>query len=435
MEVRDPVHGLIRLYDEEIPIIKNDFFGRLRSIKQLGLSEYIFPGATHSRFLHSLGVMHVGSLAFDRLFPEYKSSIDLIRLRETFRLACLLHDIGHAPLSHSSEMAMPAVSELNIPKEFFDGNKNHDRQATHEDYTLKSMADSSFSSAFKLVEEKFGVDRKSIADLMTGYARNPKYFTVEGINYFPILHQLVSSELDCDRMDYLLRDSYFCGVSYGNFDLDWLLDNLKKCVINDTAYLGISERAVLTFEDFLLCRYHMFVMVYFHYRAVCLEQLLCKFFNTSEGEYVIPGDIEKYIEHDDHFLNKILRKSENPYAKAIVKNIIPEKIFESYNSKQHKNLEVIEKYLLDQKIDYIKGSSEGRISKYYADGRENYLYPMKVVRMLSGKDVAQYSDINEATDLFNKFRKAHSIMRLHCDLRQLKDSQKKELFDLIAHVN
>ena len=279
MEVRDPVHGLIQIYDEEIPIIKNDFFVRLRNIKQLGFSEYIFPGATHSRFLHSLGVMHVGSLAFDKLFPSNNKNKDLTRLRETFRLACLLHDIGHAPLSHSSEMAMPNVSELKIPKEFLDPNKLPDRQATHEDYTIKSLADSSFSTAFLQVEDKFGVDRKSIADLMTGHARNPEYFTVEGVNYFPLLHQLVSSELDCDRMDYLLRDSYFCGVSYGNFDLDWLLDNLKKCVIDNTAYLGITERAVLTFEDFLLCRYHMFVMVYFHYRAVCLEQLLYKYFN------------------------------------------------------------------------------------------------------------------------------------------------------------
>jgi len=433
MEVRDPVHGLIQIYDEEIPIITNDFFIRLRSIKQLGLSEYIFPGATHSRFLHSLGVMHVGSQAFDKLFPENIKHVELTRLRETFRLACLLHDIGHAPLSHSSEMAMPNVSELNIPKEFL--TSSQDRQATHEDYTIKSLVDSSFSSAFKQVEDKFGVDRKSIADLMTGHARNPAYFTVEGVNYFPLLHQLVSSELDCDRMDYLLRDSYFCGVSYGTFDLDWLLDNLKICVIDNNAYLGITERAVLTFEDFLLCRYHMFVMVYFHYRAVCLEQLLCKFFKTSPLEYVIPGNIEKYIEHDDHFLSKILRKSKNPYAKAIVKNQIPEKIFESYNGVQHRKLEVIEKYLKDQDIDYIKGSSEGRISKYYKDGKDTYLFPMKVVRQLSGRDLPEYSDISEATDLFNKFRKAHSIMRLHVDTITLKDKQKRELFDFIAHIN
>ena len=433
MEVRDPVHGLIQIYDEEIPIIKDDFFVRLRNIKQLGFSEYIFPGATHSRFLHSLGVMHVGSMAFDKLFPANNKDKDLTRLRETFRLACLLHDIGHAPLSHSSEMAMPNVSKLKIPKEFLDTTK--DRQATHEDYTLKSLADSSFASAFKQVEEKFGVDRKSIADLMTGRSRNIEYFTLEGINYFPILNQLVSSELDCDRMDYLLRDSYFCGVSYGTFDLDWLLDNLKKCIVGDTAYLGITEKSVLTFEDFLLCRYHMFVMVYFHYRAVCLEQLLGKYFATSPEEYVIPGNIEEYIEHDDHFLNKILRKSNNPYAKAIVKNQIPEKIFESYNSDQHQKLEVIEKYLKDQDIDFIKGSSEGRISKYYKDGRENYLYPMKVVRQLSGRDTPEYSDISDATDLFNKFRKAHSIMRLHCDVENLPAKQKNELFDFIAHVN
>ena len=124
-------------------------------------------------------------------------------------------------------------------------------------------------------------------------------------------------------MDYLLRDSYFCGVSYGNYDLDWLLDNLEVCIRDKRATLGISERAVVTFDDFLLSRYHMFIMVYFHYRAVCLEQILYKYFNSAANEYTIPGDIEKYLDHDDHFLMKILRKSQNSYAQDLVKNKIP----------------------------------------------------------------------------------------------------------------
>ena len=402
MEVRDPVHGQIQIYDEEIPIVKNDFFGRLRNIKQLGFSEYIFPGATHSRFLHSLGVLHTGTLAFDKLFNDLKKTPELGRLRETFRLACLLHDIGHAPLSHSSEMAMPLLKELKIPSEFLDSDDSENRQATHEDYTLKSLADSSFSSAFSEVEKKYGIDRKSIADLLTGKARNPEYFTLEGIDYFPLLHQLVTGELDCDRMDYLLRDSYFCGVSYGNFDLDWLLDNLKVCLIEDRAFLGISERAILTFEDFLLSRYHMFVMVYFHYRAVCLEQMLQRYFETSEGEYTIPSNIEEYIDHDDHFLWKVLRKSSNPYARAMVKNKIPKKIFESFNESQNVTLQKIENYLTEKNIDFIKCSSESRISKYYTNGSEDYPFPMKVVRATQGGGKEQYFDITQSTDLFEK---------------------------------
>ena len=429
MEIRDPVHGLIKIYDEEIPLIKSDFFGRLRNVKQLGFSENIFPGATHTRFLHSLGAMHVGTMAFDKLFPIQGKSH--IRMRETFRLACLFHDIGHAPLSHSTELVMPQLKELQIPKEFLKKEENLNRKATHEDYTIKAIADSSFSKTFQAVEQKFKIDRKTIADLITGIQRNAFYFNINGVDYFPILHQLVTGEIDCDRMDYLLRDSYFCGVSYGVFDLDWLLDNLAVCILDKKAYLGIAEKGLLTFEDFLLSRYHMFIMVYFHYRAVCLEQLLYKYFKTSEKEYALPADIEEYIEHDDHLLMKVLRKSKNPYALAIIKNNIPPKIFESFNKGQHQKLKIIEQWLISKNIDYIKGSSESKISKYYTGENSIQTFPIKVVRTLPGSKKSTYFEISKATDLYEKFKKANTIMRLHCHPGDIKPKDQLELQKLI----
>lgn len=432
MEIRDPVHGSIHILDEEIPIIQAEFFQRLRNIKQLGFAEYIFPGATHSRFIHSIGVMNIAGLAFDRLFKGKLHDQRFMKLKETFKLGCLLHDVGHAPLSHSTETVMPMLSELKIPKQFLSKkDQEHDRQATHEDYTIKAIVDSSFGSSFHLVEKKFDVHRARIADLITGHSNNDEYFTIEGINYFPILSQLVSSELDCDRMDYLLRDSYFCGVSYGSYDLDWLLDNLELCIENNTAYLGISERAVVTFDDFLLSRYHMFIMVYFHYRAVCLEQLLYKYFKSSPEEYKIPASIEEYIEHDDQYLMKVLKKSTNPYAQAVVRNQVPKKIFESFNEAQHKDLEVLQRYLDSEGIDYIKSSSSGRLSKYYQDETSISKYPMKVVRKLFGSTTKKYLNINEATDLFTKFSKSHAVNRLHCDFENLAQTQKDKILSLI----
>jgi len=432
VEIRDPVHGSIHILEEEENIIKDDFFQRLRNIKQLGFSEYVFPGATHSRFIHSIGVMSVGERAFNKLFKNKVQNQDLLRLKETFKLACLLHDVGHAPLSHSTESVMPMVSELQIPAQFrAEKDIKKDRQATHEDYTIKSIADSSFAESFAGVESKFGVDRRHIADLIVGKTQDKSYFTVEGINYFPILNQLVSSELDCDRMDYLLRDSYFCGVSYGGYDLDWMIDNLEVCIVDNHAYLGITERAVVTFDDFLLSRYHMFVMVYFHYRSVCLEQLLYKYFKTSPEEYKIPADIEKYIEHDDHYLMKIMRMSKNPYAQAIVKNKIPKKVFESFNEDQHKKLDQIQKYFEAEKIEYIKGSSRGRLSKYYLEEESKEKFPMKVVRKLFDSPTPVFTDITDATDLFSKFSKSHEVNRLHCDLESLSEAQRKHLLSLI----
>lgn len=427
MEVRDPVHGSIPIFDSEIEILEHPFFQRLRNIKQLGFSEYVFPGATHTRYIHSIGVMNVSTLVFNSLFRDQNSK-DILRLKESLRLGCLLHDIGHAPLSHSTESVMPMVSALKLPKQFVD----RERQATHEDYTIKSIIDSSFTSAFKGVTSEFGIDPKAIAELVVGETSDPAYFTVGGINYFPLLHQLVSSEMDCDRMDYLLRDSYFCGVSYGKFDLDWIIDNMKVCVENNEAYLGISERAISTFDDFLLSRFHMFMMVYFHYRAVCLEQMLQRYFDSCKTEYAIPSDIEAYLEHDDAYLMRVLRKSDNIWAKRIVMNNIPKKILETFGTVHLQQMHDLETFMKSQNIDYIKCSSSGRLSKYYSANSPQNIYPMKVMRESTlAKNHKSIKNIQDATDLFQKYSQSHAVNRIHCDFDDLNQDQKNQILKII----
>jgi len=427
VEIRDPVHGSIAIHDAEIEILEHPFFQRLRNIKQLGFSEYVFPGASHTRYLHSIGVMHVATMVFDSLFKD-QSSKEILRLKESLRLACLLHDIGHAPLSHSTESVMPGMSALKLPPQFME----KERQATHEDYTIKSITDSSFTKSFKGVIDEFGISPTAIAELVVGETRNPSYFTYKNINYFPLLHQLVSSEMDCDRMDYLLRDSYFCGVSYGKFDLDWIIDNLKICPENSQAYLGISERAISTFDDFLLSRFHMFMMVYFHYRAVCLEQMLQRYFDSSVNEYSIPGDIEAYLEHDDAYLYRILKKSQNVWARRISMNNIPKKILETFGSVHLNQMQELEGYLKSENIDYIKCSSTGRLSKYYSANSPQNIYPMKVMRESSlSKNHKTLKNIQEATDLFLKYSESHAVNRIHCDYDDLSLGQQNHILKII----
>ncbi len=430
MEIRDPVHGSIQILNQEIPILEAPFFQRLRNIKQLGFTENIFPGATHTRYLHSIGVMDISTKVFDQIFKDNENNKDLNRLKETVRLACLLHDIGHAPLSHTTEFVMPSVESLNLPANFV---KINNRQATHEDYTIKSIIDSSLTKSFDSVKNSFGIEPEQIAELIIGETTNPDYFTINGINYFPLLHQLVSSEMDCDRMDYLLRDSYFCGVSYGKFDLDWIIDNLKPAVIDGKAYLGITERAVSTFDDFLLSRFHMFLMVYFHYKSVCLEKMLKRYFQSAPDEYAIPSNIEEYLSHDDHFLMKELRNSQNLWAKKIVRNTIPTKIFETFGQSQLENLAQLEEYLNQEKIDYIKCSSSGRLSKYYANGEDDSnKYPLKVIRESSiASDNCYIQNINEATNLFEKFSQSHKVNRIHCEFDDLSNTHKKQIKSII----
>src|ERR1700757_1609697 len=116
MEVLDPVHGTIELNSAEVAVLDSAAYQRLRSIKQLGFSEFSFPGATHNRYLHSLGVCHLAGRAFDSIFRRFEFSNDKVknRLRQTTRLAALLHDIGHGPLSHTTEEVMPKLRDLNV---------------------------------------------------------------------------------------------------------------------------------------------------------------------------------------------------------------------------------------------------------------------------------------------------------------------------------
>ena len=429
MEIRDPVHGSIPIHDSERMILEHPFFQRLRNIKQLGFSEYVFPGATHTRYLHSIGVMNVCTMVFDYLFKD-QSSREIHRLKETLRLGCLLHDIGHAPLSHSTESVMPMVSALGLKAPFVD--PAFDRQATHEDYTIKSIIDSSFTNSFAGVRSEFGVNPTAVAELVIGETQDPGYFTVKGVNYFPLLHQLVSSEMDCDRMDYLLRDSYFCGVSYGKFDLDWIIDNLKVCVEGNEGYLGINERAISTFDDFLLSRFHMFMMVYFHYRAVCLEQMLLRYFESANAEYMIPANIEAYQEHDDPYLYKVLKRSENIWAKRVVANNIPKKILETFGEAHVQQMLTLEQYMQSENIDYIKCSSTGRLSKYYSANSPQQKYPMKVLRESSlARGHQTVKNIQEATDLFAKYSESHAVNRIHCDFEFLSSAHQEQILKII----
>jgi HD superfamily phosphohydrolase len=109
MEVRDPIHGAVHVSDRERAVLDSPYFQRLRNIKQVGFTELAFPGATHSRYLHSVGVMHLAGVAFDAVFRRwvFSSSKRQAELRQCVRLAALLHDVGHAPFSHCTEFAMP----------------------------------------------------------------------------------------------------------------------------------------------------------------------------------------------------------------------------------------------------------------------------------------------------------------------------------------
>lgn len=291
IEIRDPIHGFIVLDEWERDIVNHWVFQRLRRIRQLGLTDMVYPGAMHTRFEHSLGVMHVATCMFDEIIGRKENKEALIsemrfdkqgleRDRRIIRIASLLHDIGHAPFSHAAEEVMPSVPGLS-------------KKYKHEDY----------SSAAIIFLMK---------DVIEDHPNNANYhITVQEVAGFIsgktdfrrtlIWRDLLSGHLDADRADYLLRDSYHTGVAYGEYDLPRLLKTLRVASDpeNESFRIAIDESGLHTAESLILARYMMFTQVYFHHTrriydyhlAQAVHSILLE--NESESEGVFPPPIDK----------------------------------------------------------------------------------------------------------------------------------------------
>ena len=239
---RDPVHGYIHVNHQIIwDCINTKEFQRLRRIKQLGATFQVYPTAEHSRFSHSLGVYEVCRRMLTEV-DDLKNSISDYD-KTLVLLAALLHDVGHGPFSHTFE----AVSKID-----------------HEKYSeMIILGDSEINEVLCSVDKDFP---QAVAAIINHTHKNK------------ILSQIVSSQLDADRMDYLLRDAYFTGTSYGSFDINRILRTMK--VVDDK--LVIKESGVHAIEDYIMARYHMYWNVYFHPVSRSYEAVLRSLFKRME---------------------------------------------------------------------------------------------------------------------------------------------------------
>jgi HD superfamily phosphohydrolase len=238
---RDPVHNIIRLRTDTdegqlmVRLIDTAEFQRLRRIKQLGLGLYTYQGAEHSRFTHSLGALHLITRVLDRLSQNYNIAEED---RAAARAAALLHDVGHGSFSHVMESVLGFH---------------------HETMTARAV-----SSA-----------ETEIGQVLASYSASlPQRVAsiVEGTFRPAALAQLVSSQLDVDRMDYLLRDSLMTGAKYGLYDLEWIVNALQIDEAGDRIY--VAARGVFAVEEYLQARYYMFRQVYFHRTLRSAEAVL-----------------------------------------------------------------------------------------------------------------------------------------------------------------
>jgi HD superfamily phosphohydrolase len=238
---RDPVHNIIRLRTDNdegelmMRLIDTPEFQRLRRIKQLGLGLYTYQGAEHSRFTHSLGAFHLMTRVLDRLSEKHEIAE---QDRAASRAAALLHDVGHGSFSHVMEKVLGFH---------------------HEKWTVEVMRS----------------EATEIGELLRSYSSDlpDKVAAIIEGNFQPAaLAQLVSSQLDVDRMDYLLRDSLMTGAKYGIYDLEWIVNALAIDEQNDRIY--VAARGLYAVEEYLQARYYMFRQVYFHRTLRSAEAVL-----------------------------------------------------------------------------------------------------------------------------------------------------------------
>ena len=248
--INDPVFGFLSIPDGVLfQILQHPYMQRLNRIRQLGLSFFVYPGAMHSRFLHSLGAMH---LMHEALTSLREKGVEISETEATAAMAAiLLHDVGHGPFSHVFEEAGMLPTGM-----------------SHEDISLMMMEE--IRDSFQTSKANEVHDGKEIMNLAIAI------FKDEYHKHF--LHQLISSQLDVDRLDYLCRDSFFCGVTEGSVASARIL---KMMNVQD-GRLVVEAKGIYSVEKFLVARRLMYWQVYLHHTSVAAEQLLIKILQRAK---------------------------------------------------------------------------------------------------------------------------------------------------------
>ena len=408
MEVRDPIHGAIAVSPEETAIVDHPFVQRLRNIRQTGFSHLPFPGATHSRYSHCLGVMHLAGRAFDSAYAGFDLDPGIrARFRQVVRVAALCHDLGHAPFSHCTEFAMPQVSALGI--EWYP--EAPDRRADHEDYTIAILAHTTLGDT---IAARFPFTARHVACLIERRIDpGDDFFVVDGVDHRTVLSQFISSELDVDRLDYLVRDSYYTGARYGQIDTAWLLSNLVAHPMDGRVSLALDFSAIYAFDDFMIARHHMFLMVYFHHKSVAYEELLKRYVHEAH-DWRLPADLHDYLHVDDIALEAHLRTEDSDWARRIVERRPFKRVLEVHGTPAEVNLASRAITLKEAGIDVIHAGSTGELSRYNVFGQKRERAPeIYVLDRVGNTPGHGVHTLGEASRVFQAYADARRIARLY----------------------
>jgi len=261
-EIKDPIHGYIELNKQEIDIIDTPEFQRLRRLRQLSAAFLTYPGAEHTRFHHSLGVLHLAGKIAQRL-----NNSNAITEEEALKLRMggLLHDIGHGPFSHLFEEVLEK------------------RDLNHEQMSTKIIKETGIADILR----ENGMDPEEMSTLSIGQHENKK----------PYMNQVIAGQFSADVLDYLPRDSYFTGVEYGKVDIDRLVRSMD--VVDGR--LAVKDTALYVLEAMVIARYEMFKAVYFHRSVRAAETMLVRAMQLGDEELGITSfkTPQEYLKLDD----------------------------------------------------------------------------------------------------------------------------------------
>ena len=334
--LKDPVHSYIHIHYEVIwNCLDSKEFQRLRRIRQLGGDFQVYPTAEHSRFSHSLGVYEI----VRRMVTEVKTlCVELTEYEKVcVMLAGLLHDVGHGPFSHAFE---------------------HVTNHSHEEYTAKIiLGDTELNSILRVVSKKLPEDIVSI---------------IQHTHENDILNQIVSGQLDADRMDYLLRDSYFTATSYGQFDLERILRTMRvRKTSEGRKIIVVKHTGIHSVEDYIMARYQMYWQVYYHPVARSYEAVFIQLFNRLKDIFKDNKDYfedmkvlipflekvevseEEYFRLDENSLLyccALIQDKDDVIAADLAKRLQNRKLFE-YVDYNEENLAQIQNMLRDNGYD------------------------------------------------------------------------------------
>lgn len=392
--VRDPIHGFITFSENEKKIIDSKQFQRLKNIKQLSMTYYVYPGAMHTRFEHSLGVMELASTIFNRLYRKNADIIDSNFKRISLepleaywilRLTALLHDIGHLPFSHGGEAILP-------------------KGVQHEDISIAII------KTYRDFLDKLYFE--GISDIVVQILEGQ---VIPELNF---LKDILSGSIDADRMDYLLRDSLHCGVNYGSFDFHRLIDTLT--IIPDGTgglSLAVDHGGIHSIEALILARYYMFTQVYMHRTRRIYDIYLKDFMHNWNMDLELLINVLDYDDRDLLHMLKTVAMNKEHESYTIANRICYRQhhsvVYETSEFADARDVKIAKKIfssLKSENLDYdfiLDDKAKGNIHNFFVPGDSDNGVELMVVHK------QRKTLITQASSILGKIPKRFQVVRIY----------------------